>query len=172
MKKKDSEDILEQRYKGPNKEVVAVGLGAIEGKVAFLVSPFVGATVGYLGRDSIEAFLAKSQKANKFIEANVGLLGDSVREWMSKYPGNKAMMAGAVGGMFVIPTIAGLHGLYQGYQDANAGKDQFNDAKDEIRNLRKEVITLKAENASWAKRIEDEKAVREATKDKAPEVGA
>jgi len=172
MTKKDEKDVLEPAYQGPHKEVVAVGRGAIEGKVAFFVSPFIGATVGYLARESIESFLAKSAKANAFIDANVGLLGDGVKKWMSKYPGNKAMSAGAVAGMFVIPTIAGIHGAIEGYKDADAGEKQFNAVKDEIRALRNQVTTLKAENAMWAKRIEEEKQDREASKDNAPTVGA
>lgn len=171
MATNDKEDILEQRYRGPNREVAGVGVGAVEAKVALIPGTLIGGFLGHLNKEAVEAYLEKHPYVDQWVVSHQNLVDWGLKKFAPKLTVNNATVAGAVAGTFILPTLAGFHGMYLGYRQADNGKQQFKDAQNEIRDLRTQVVALKAENTTWQKRIETERAEQEA-KQPATEVGA
>ena len=171
MATNDQEDILEQRYRGPNREVAGVGVGAVEAKIAIIPGTIVGGFLGAANQAAIDQYLEKTPMVNQWVVAHRDMVDWGLTRFAPKLTVHNATVAGAVAGMFILPTIAGFHGMYMGYRQADRGMKQFKGAQDEIRDLRTQVVALKAENATWQKRIESERAELEA-KNQSAEIGA
>ena len=183
-----NDDIVQQRYKGANPVVAALGEGAVHTKVLALTGLAVGALgaaifhkqanplikqfnewVGKLSAsenvyvkpvgDAIDWLLAFGRGPVKFAkerEVVKSLFKNSSPETISRWKD-------AIEGGIIVSTAAGIAGGITGggagYQDARAGKKQFEAAKSEISTLRTKLIETQSE-------LEDAKTVRDAHKGK------
>lgn len=163
-------DIVDQPYKGTSATISSFGYSFIDFKIALLASLATGIATAALFPKQATAFLDiwKKTASTWKTESNpikkgtgwamdvwAGTGGwfekhfpfhDRISGWMGK---DRWAPSSAVGGMLMAFSFIGtiLTGANRGIHTAHAGRDQFNHAKSEIKDLRLENEKLRDRNA-------------------------
>lgn len=180
--------ILQEEYQGPSATVAAVGVGAIESKVMWLVGLIVGGLFGAAAPETVNHWAESSQDFAEKMKVNnpkgsggVAAIKRGTSKFISKMfewsevlakhlPGHdkiagkfgthRSTAVIAAGGITSLAAIIAsvVHGAFVGTKSAHGGRDQFNRAKHEIRTLRNEKIALEEELADSTKALTKERA--------------